>query len=130
MSVPVMVDSCWYIQQARNGCDPLRALAFMADSRDIATCGLVKAEVGRGIRERRHLDRYLAAWAVMLYVPSDFSRWEKTLELAWALDRRGVTLPLQDVHIAACALSISAVVLTYDQHFQRIPGLQATDRIY
>ena len=125
-----MVDSCWYIQQARAGHDPLQALAFIAETREIATCGMIKAEVGRGIREPKHLGRYREAWNVMLYVPSDFKRWEQTLELAWHLDRRGITLPLQNLHIAACALSISAVVLTLDAHFHRIPGLTATDRIY
>lgn len=51
------------------------------------------------------------------------------LELAWQLDRQGRVLPLQDLHIAACALSINAVVLTTDTHFQEIPGVDATDRI-
>lgn len=127
---PIMVDSCWYITQARAGADPLLALRWIAESRDVATCGVVKAEVGRGIKLRKHLDRYLAAWSVMLCVDSDDRLWEQTLELACKLDRSGVVLPLQDVHIAACALSIGAVVLTCDEHFQQVPGLDATDRIY
>jgi predicted nucleic acid-binding protein len=130
MSRPVLIDSCWYINQARNGHDPLRALSFIAESRDLATCGLITAEVGRGVREKRHLDRYRAAWAVMLFVQSDYKRWDQTLELAWSLDRRGNTLPIQKIHIAACAMHIGAVVLTHDQHFQQIPGLDATDRIF
>ncbi|MFT4637649.1 MAG: putative nucleic acid-binding protein [Verrucomicrobiales bacterium] len=130
MSVPVMVDSSWYIEQASQGHDPLRVLASIAESRDIATCGVIKAEVGRGLRESRFLERYRAAWDAMLYVPSDHGRWEKTLELARLLDQRGIHLPLQEVHIATCALTISAVVLTYNSHFQKIPGLAATDRIY
>ena len=66
----------------------------------------------------------------MLYVGSTNKVWSDTLKLAWKLDRSGITLPIQDIHIAACALSIGAVVLTHDAHFQRIPGLDATDRIY
>jgi predicted nucleic acid-binding protein len=65
----------------------------------------------------------------MLYVQSSQGIWQHTLELAWQLDRQGRVLPIQDIHIAACALSINAVVLTHDQHFQEIPGLDATDRI-
>ncbi len=129
MSRPVLVESSWYIGTARAGEDPLFALSFFAESRDIATCGIVMAEVGRGLRERKHLDRYQAAWSLMMYIPSDYRRWEQTLELAWELDRRGVVLPLQDLHIAACAAHIGAVVLTRDEHFHQIPGIDATDRI-
>ena len=67
--------------------------------------------------------------AAMLYIPSDHRRWEQTLELAWTLDRNGVVLPLQDLHIAACAAHIGAVILTLDDHFQQVPGIDATDRI-
>lgn len=130
MSRPLLVDSCWYIRQARNGDDPLRILSFLAESRDIATCGVIKAEVGRGLRERKWVEKYAKAWSVMLYVDSNFKRWEETMELAWNLDRRGRILPLQDVHIAVCANHIGAVILTYDDHFQHIPGVDATDRIF
>ncbi|MCB1226333.1 MAG: PIN domain-containing protein [Verrucomicrobiales bacterium] len=130
VSRPVMVDSCWYIQQAREGQDPLQQLGILAASRDIATCGVVQAEVGRGLRVPRHLKAYRRAWSVMCWVESNHARWEETLDLAWSLDRRGVTLPLQDIHIAVCARHIGAVVLTYDQHFQHIPGIDATDRIF
>jgi predicted nucleic acid-binding protein len=130
MSRPVLVDSCWYIQQARDGRDPLRLLAAIAESRDIATCGIIQAEVGRGLRHAGWLERYRRAWSVMVYLDSSHRRWEETLELAWSLDRRGITLPIQDIHIAACALHAGAVVLTYDRHFQSIPGVDATDRIF
>lgn len=130
MSRPVLVESSWYIRTAREGTDPLLALSFMSESRDIAVCGLVKAEVGRGITSPKLLERFEAAWDVMLYLDDGFKRWEATLALAWSLDRRGIILPIQDIHIAACAMHGGAVVLTYDKHFQMIPGLDATDRIY
>lgn len=125
-----MVDSSWYIRQTRMGRDPLQVLAFLAESRDIATCGMITAEVGRGVKYPKHLERYRAAWSVMQFVPSSNQRWEETLQLAWSLDRGGITLPLQDIHIAVCANHIGAVILTYDDHFQQIPGTDATDRIF
>ncbi|MGC9452700.1 MAG: PIN domain-containing protein [Oceanipulchritudo sp.] len=130
MSRSVMVDSSWYIAQARLGRDPLKELTLAAEDRDIAVCGLIVAEVGRGIRERRFLDCYIRAWAQMLYIPSTRQRWRETLELAWHLDRKGVVIPLQDVHIAACTLSIGAAVLTEDDHFRKIPGLTAVRDVF
>lgn len=123
MSRPLMVDSSWYIHTSREGQDPLIELALTAETRDIAVCGLVMAEVGRGIRHKRYLARYRQAWDHMLYVPSNQKRWEESLEIAWHLDRKGQILPIQDIHIAACALNIGAVILTLDAHFNQIPGV-------
>lgn len=122
MSRPVMVDSSWYIAQARRGKDPLQELALVAEDRDIAVCGLICTEVGRGLRQRRFLDAYIEAWQQMLYVPSTQKRWQETLQLAWNLDRSGIILPLQDLHIAACATHIGAVILSHDGHFAKIPS--------
>ena len=66
----------------------------------------------------------------MCFVQSSHQVWQETLKLAWQLDRQGKVLHMQDIHIAACALSINAVVLTYDQNFQEIRGIDATDRIF
>jgi predicted nucleic acid-binding protein len=129
MSRPVMVDSSWYISMSRKGRDPLRELHLFAESREIAVCGLICAEVGRGVRVRRFLERFQQAWAAMLYVPSSRERWTETLDLAWSLDRQGLVLPLADLHIAACALHIQAAVLTTDGHFQNIPGLVTTGQL-
>lgn len=123
MSRPLMVDSSWYIHTSRNGRDPLIELALTAESRDIAVCGLVMSEVGRGIRQSRYLDRYRRAWDHMLFVPSNQDRWKETLEMAWQLDRKGEILPVQDIHIAVCSLHIGAAILTRDAHFSKIPGV-------
>lgn len=125
-----MVDSCWYITQLRNGVDPLKTLSYLAETRDIATCGVIKAEVGRGIKKIERFEKFQRAWNAMLCVESSSERWEETMNLAWSLDRRGTILPLPDIHIAVCASSIGAVVLTYDKHFSMIPGIDAADKIY
>jgi len=126
---PILPYSSWYINETRAKNNPLRQLAEISLSRDIATCGIVMTEVGRGIRNPKTLQRFTEAWPVMRYVASSQKIWQQTLELAWQLDRKGRVLPIQDLHIAACALAINAVVLTHDQHFHEIPGLDATNRI-
>ena len=130
MSGPVLVDRSWYFAEAANGRDPLRGLAFIAETRDIATCGLIRTEVGRRVRDSQALERFRAAWEAMVNVPSDADCWEKTLALGRLLDARGLEMSLAELHVATCALSISAVVLTYDPLYDKIPGLLATDRIY
>jgi predicted nucleic acid-binding protein len=126
---PILADSSWYIQQSRSRQDPFAQLGQYAVAREIAICGMVIAEISRGLRERSTLKKHQQKWRLMRYIPSNQSVWRITSELAWQLDRQGHVLPIQDIHIAACALSINAVLLTHDPHFQEIPGLDATERI-
>jgi predicted nucleic acid-binding protein len=113
----------------REGRHPFRALEPIAHSRDIAICGVVRAEVARGIRDIGLLKKFRARWDVMLYVPTDHSLWVEVEDLGWQLDRLGVILPLTDIIIACCARRIGAVVLTLDKHFSLIPGIRSADRI-
>ncbi len=113
----------------REGGHPLRELAPLAMGRDIATCGVVRCEVARGIRDAEVLRKFRLRWDVMLYVPTDNALWNDVETMLWQLDRRGVNLPLPDVVIACCARRIGAVVLTFDGHFERIPGIRSVDRI-
>jgi len=126
---PVLVDSSFYIRLLRQGQDPLRALALAAANSDLATCGIVRCEVGRGLRQSRLRQQFQAFWNVMLNVPTDNRLYEQVEQMLWELDRKGVTLPLTDVIIACSALRIGAVVLTFDHHFSEIPSLRTTDRL-
>ncbi len=126
---PVLVDSCWYIEHMRHGRNPMRELRLVAAARDVAICGIVRCEVARGIRDANLLKKLQERWDVMLYIPTDNRLWAQVEQTLWKLDRAGINLPLPDVVIACCALRIGAVVLTYDGHFERIPGIRSTDRI-
>lgn len=121
---PVLADSSFYIGLLREGRDPLVALALAAETRDLAVCGVVRCEVGRGIRQPQVVKRFHAFWNVMLNVPTDNRLWEEVERICWQLDRRGCVLPLSDVVIGCCALRIGGVVLAFDDHFSEIPGLR------
>lgn len=127
VGVPVLVDSSFYIRSAREGRDPLRALALGAATTDLATCGIVRCEVARGIKDPKVRKRFARFWDAMLDVPTDRALWRSVEELAWTLDRSGKGLPLTDLVIAACAQRIGAAVLTFDEHFASVPGLRVID---
>ena len=107
----------------------MRALALAAETRDLAICGVVRCEVGRALRPMSVRQQFRACWDVMINVPTDNRLWEEVEHTLWELDRRGVVLPLTDVVIACCAQRIDAIVLTFDHHFQQIPGVRVTDRL-
>ncbi len=125
----VLPDSNFYINCARAGIDPFVELAAWTDRWDFATCGMVVIEVCRGRRDPARHQRFRERFAIMPYIATGSSVWERAEELAWSLDRRGVVLPATDLLIAACALHANAAVLTADAHFSAIPGLRVLDRL-
>jgi predicted nucleic acid-binding protein len=126
---PVLVDSCYYIDLLRQGRDPARALAVTAMSRDLAVCGVVRCEVGRGLRNPRVRELLQAFWNVMIYIPTDNRLWAEAERTLWELDRQGRVLPFPDVVIACCARRIGATVLTFDEHFKSISGVRVIDHL-
>jgi predicted nucleic acid-binding protein len=125
----VLPDSNFFINRARTGVDPFVELASRVDDWEFATCGMVVVEVCRGRRDPAVFQRFRERFAVMIYIATGSSVWERAAQLAWSLDRRGVVLPAPDLLIAACALQADATVLTADAHFQEISGLRVIDHL-
>jgi len=119
----ILIDSCIFITLLRRGIDPAREFSVLAQEDEIATCGVVRCEIIRGMRTpkaRRALGAYLDC---LLYIPTLNAVWEAAEQILWAGDRAGRTIPLTDAVIAACALKAGAAVLTTDKHFDGIDGL-------
>ena len=119
----VLVDSSVYIHLLRKGVDPVAALQAEYGSIDIVTCGIIKVEVLRGIRNLKARTQMETFFSLCLNVPSHNSIWDSTVELAWALERSGQVIPATDILIAVSALHVGASVLTLDQHFSVVPRL-------
>lgn len=123
MESPVLVDSCIFITLLKQGRDPGEELMGSLDLTDLATCGMVRLEVIRGLATPRARQKMDAFFDVMQNVTTDNKLWEDTCELGWHVTRKGNNMPAQDIIIAACALRVGAAVLTHDRHFDHIPGL-------
>lgn len=123
MAAVALVDSCAWIGLLREGRDPVRELVGRARTLDLATCGLVRVEVLRGVARPAVFRAMEGFFNVMVNVPTDHRLWGEPTREARTLGARGITLPAQDLIIAACARRIGAAVLTFDAHFLDIPGL-------
>lgn len=126
---PVLVDSCFYITLLRSRIDPLERLERhrIEFDYDFATCGIIWMEVLRGRTEASVRDRYNRFFQTAIFLNPGPAAWERVARLTWELDRKGEILPATDLVIAACALEHDIPVLTFDRHFQKIPGLVAVD---
>jgi predicted nucleic acid-binding protein len=120
----MLVDSTIYIDLLRRGEDVPFVLRPSLIGGQLFICGVIRAEVLRGIRTIEVRNELSEMFDLMVEVPTDGVIWRKVAELAWSLDRRGVLLPLTDIAIACCALAVDTAVVTTDPHFSRIPGLK------
>jgi predicted nucleic acid-binding protein len=119
----VLVDSNVYIGLLRRRVDPVKCLGQWIGNNDLATCGMVRLEVERGIRLQKVRRLMGGFFDVMRNAPATEKVWSSAADLAWKLDRQGIALPAQDLLIASCALNIGAAVLSDDAHFLQIPEL-------
>lgn len=119
----ILVDSTVYIDWLRGRVEPLKHLRPWVESRSAFTCGVVRAEVVRGVLDEEQKSRTHELFDLLHEIPTDARLWVEASELAWVLDRQGIVIPLTDIVIAACARRAGATVITTDSHFSRIPGL-------
>jgi len=120
----VMVDANVYIDLLRSKQDAVDVLYRWASDRNLAICGMIRMEVLRGVKSIKLRTKLSAFMDAMCNVPSNFSLWSEATDLAWKLDRQGITIPGPDLVIAASAMRLGAAVMSSDAHFSRIEGLQ------
>ena len=121
MSNVAIVDSNVFITLLKSGVDPAQWLG--EKYQDIYSCGVIRVEVLRGVRDIDVRDRLLEFFDLTNQIPTDFAVWAMASELAWILDCQGRVLPLPDIVIAACAQLAGVPILTADSHFRHIPNL-------
>lgn len=126
MDKPVLIDSNVYVTLLRKGIDPVHHLARLGDTVNLATCGVIRLEVLRGVKEPGAHRRLGEFFDVLRNVPTDDRLWLQATKLAFEMDRSGFPIPATDLVIATCALRIRASLLSDDHHFDRVPNLEVT----
>jgi predicted nucleic acid-binding protein len=122
----VLVDSSLWIHQLRKSGDPAQRdrVNALLESGEAAWCPAVRLELWRGVTtdaERRTLRRYEA-----LLPDYDISAgvWERAVRLADLARASGVTVPLADLLIFACAKIHGLDVAHDDLHFESLAKLE------
>lgn len=100
-----------------------RTLDVLIDSDEVAMIGLVLAELLQGCRTPKERDALKETILALPYVEMTQPVWIRVGETSSALLRRGITLPIPDLIVAAVALEHQFEVYSLDNHFQKIPGL-------
>lgn len=124
-----MVDSNVFINCLKKGLDPVEQLSERYSVSELVTCGMIKLEVLRGIKNLKVRDRLAEFMSIMQYVVADNRIWEEATEIAWRLSRTGSSLAGADAVIAASAVRADAVLLTADRDFEPIGNLDLDFRL-
>ncbi len=125
----ILIDSTAYIDWFRDRIDIRKTLEPWINARALATCGIIRAEVIRGILSRKQKARLEDFFDILEDVPTDRQVWREAGDLAWELDRKGIVLPLTDIVIAACGRRINATIVSRDAHFSKIPRLKVREDV-
>jgi predicted nucleic acid-binding protein len=125
--MPVLVDSSLWVHQLRKSGDPAKRnrVNELLESGDAAWCPAVRLELWRGVTndaERKTLRRYEA-----LLPDYEISGeiWKQAIQLADRARASGVTVPMADLLIFACAKVHDLEVAHDDTHFDELMKLEA-----
>jgi predicted nucleic acid-binding protein len=126
---PVVVDSCFWIDRLRTGQDIRQELLPLLRAGMLYNCGVIRAEVLRGMKSPRARDGLESFFDIIPEIPSDSKIWREVSRLAWDLGRSGEHPPIPDLVIAVSCLRVGATLVTDDAHFDNIPGLRLSEEL-
>ncbi len=81
-----------------------RELDALIDADRLVMVGVALAELIQGCRTAKEAEATTSRLAGLRFIETAFSTWQRAGELSFGLRRKGVTLPLSDLVIAALAL--------------------------
>lgn len=125
----IFLDSSIYIDLIRGLQDPRQVLFSQIMSGNLYTCGLVRTEVLRGIRQPKVLAEMREFFDIIPEVPMDAAVWNLACEIGVKLGQKGKWPSVSTLAIAACAMKVSATLITKDKNFAGIEGLSLAHKL-
>lgn len=115
--------SVWIPFFNRPGSAEKQALDLLIDADEVALVGVVLAELLQGCRSRKDREEIEDGLLALPYLEMTRDTWIMAGEISSPLIRKGVTLPMSDLVVAALSLERQCRVYSLDAHFKKIPDL-------
>ena len=119
----IIVDSAVIIDLIRSNIDPRQALSPYLRACELYNCGVIRAEILRGMSSPRLKADMEAFFDIIPEVPCDAKLWRAVSEIGWSLGRKGKWPPVTDLVIAAAAIRVGATLVSPDKNFLDVEGL-------
>ncbi len=127
----VLVDTSVWIESGRpkGRVEVKAALESLLDAYEAAWCGVVKIEFLGYVKasERRKLEFF---FSTIPYRSIGEPQWEAAKKLGWRLRDSGLTVPANDILLAAVAIEAGCRLYSVDGHFAEIAACVPALRLY
>lgn len=123
----VMADTCIWIA-AETDPSVAEQLIELTTRDRLVMCGLVYAEILRGLQDVAVRDRRVKQLLALQWAETPPEIWQRTAEMARSRDRVGRPVPLTDAHIAALCVEHELSLWTTDHHFDHFTALRRFKR--
>jgi len=125
----ILIDSSIYISWVREKIEFLPIVLQARQAQTVYICGIVEAEVTRGIKNIKHRDTFMELASLLENISITNQMWQDIGMLGWTLGRKGITISLSDLAIAHCAKKVGAKIISLDSDFKRIPEINIAKHI-
>ncbi|MDA8089255.1 MAG: PIN domain-containing protein [Nitrospiraceae bacterium] len=119
----VLIDTSAWVEFFRNNPETADTVTKIIEDGRACICGVIYFELLQGIRTGEDPGRLIDLLTALDFMEITAEIWIKAGSISAALRKQGTTLPMSDLLIAATAIERGLSVLTYDEHFSSIPGL-------
>jgi hypothetical protein len=125
MDTRIIVDTTIWIEFFRNSESTVSEhVKDLLRQRRVVMVGMVLSEIVQGVKDPKKAKLVLSSFTKLPYSEMTRDRWQQAGEISASLRKKGTTLPLSDLIIAACALDEDCEVYALDPHFKKIPGVK------
>ena len=120
----ILVDtSAWIFALRKNPFAKLKSrIGHLLEMDEIITLGMIKLELLGGTKTKEEFDRLKTRLDALYEISTAAKLWSFAAQLAFDLQRKGLTIPYTDILIASAAIQSEAIILHADSHYDLIAG--------
>ena len=120
----ILVDtSAWIFALRKNPFAKLKSrISHLLEMDDIITLGMIKLELLGGTKTKEEFDRLKTRLDALYEISTAAKLWSFAAQMAFDLQRKGLTIPYTDILIASAAIQSEAIILHADSHYDLIAG--------
>lgn len=123
MNQNIIADTSVWIEYFKNNSGIVNFLEKNLLGDSIYIVGIVVAELMQGVKSEKGRELLRANLDAIQYIEMTYDDWIKTGDMSNELRKKGITLPLTDIALAAVAIRNGMEVATLDKHFEYIPDV-------
>ena len=118
----ILVDtSAWIFALRKNPFIKLKSrIDHLLEIDNVFTLGMIRLELLGGTRTKEEFNRLKNRLDALYEISTDAELWSSAAQLAFDLQRKGLTIPYTDILIANAAIQSKATLLHADSHFDLI----------